>query len=304
MKIVMLLSLLFLFNGCGSSSKNSEEKKEPTKEDKEFGWIENSDFKKVNEVPFVSSKDLFNDVMGDDSLSAESISRLPEPKLEKMASSSNPVNSGIGKCYGKKFAEAEKVFEANYKRYKNNPTYWNQVGTCQFLKGEHRKALLFYNKARTLNSKYAPPVNNIGVIHQRQGRDQKALAAYKKAVELNKFSLTPIFNLAQLYLKYGFVDKAQNIFITLYNKNSSDIDVINALATGHLLKEQYKRSVNYYSKLSRSELSNARYGLNFSVALKSSGRVKDAKAVFDRINTGSMGNLGGYYNKVGRFLNE
>lgn len=302
MKIVIFLSLVLLYS-CGSTDKNGTNK-EPTKEDKEFGWIENNDFKKVDEVAFVSSQDLFNDVMGDDSLSAESISRLPEPKIEKVASSDDPVNSGIGKCYRKKFAEAEKLFEANYKRYKNNPTYWNQVGTCQLLKGEHRKALLFYNKARTLNARYSPPVNNIGVIHQRQGRDQKALAAYKKAVELNKFSLTPIFNLAQLYLKYGFVDKAQNIFRTLYNKSSSDSDVINALGTGHLLKEEYKSSVNYFSKLSRKELSNARYGLNFSIALKSSGRVKDAKAVFDRINTSTMGNLGGYYNKVGRFLNE
>jgi len=300
----LLIFLLILNIGCSSSEKSENSKKELTPEDKEFGWIENSAFEKVDEVPFNSNQDLFEQVSGDDSLSKESISRLPSPKIEKVASSDDPVNQGIGKCYGKNFAEANKIFEANYKRYKNNPVYWNQVGTCQFLKGEYRKALLFYNKARTLSSNYAPPVNNIGVIHQRQGRDQKALAAFKKAVELNKFSLTPIFNLAQLYLKYGFVDKSQNIFKTLYNKNSDDVDVLNALGTGQLLKENYPISINYFSKIPRSKLSDPKYGLNFAIALKAGGQVKDAKAVFDRIDTNSMGDLGGYYNKVGRYLNE
>lgn len=303
MKLVVLFLLIGLY-GCGSSDKKSEEKKNQTPEDKEFGWIENSDFQKVNEVEFQSSEDLFNEVAGDDSLSAESISRLPAPRIEKVAASNNPVSRVIGKCYGKKFADAEADFEKSYKKYKNHPAYWNQIGTCQFLKGEYRKALLFYNKARTLNANYAPPVNNIGVIHQRQGRDQKALAAYKKAVELNKFSLTPIFNLAQLYLKYGFVDKAENIFETLYDKNSGDVDVLNALGTGNLLKEKYSRSIDYFSRIPRNKLSNAKYGLNFAVALKAGGRVKDAKAVFDRINASTLGNLGGYYNEVGRFLNE
>ncbi|MBK26659.1 MAG: hypothetical protein CME70_21845 [Halobacteriovorax sp.] len=300
----LLLVILILNLGCSSNEKSKGTKKELTPEDKEFGWIENSAFEKVDEVAFNSNQDLFEQVSSDDSLSKESISRLPTPKIEEVASSNDPVSQGIGKCYGKNFTEADKIFEANYKRYKNNPAYWNQVGTCQFLKGEYRKALLFYNKARTLNANYAPPVNNIGVIHQRQGRDQKALAAFKKAVELNKFSLTPIFNLAQLYLKYGFVDKSQNIFKTLYNKNSDDIDVLNALGTGQLLKENYSVSINYFSKIPRGKLSNPKYGLNFAIALKAGGRVKDAKAVFDRIDTKSMGDLGGYYNKVGRYLNE
>ncbi len=303
MKYLLVFILLFNF-GCGSSDKNADSKKELSPEDKEFGWIENSAFEKVTEVPFNSTQDLFEEVSSDDSLSKESISRLPGPKIEEVASSDDPVSRGIGKCYGKNFAEANKIFEANYKRYKNNPAYWNQIGTCQFLKGQYRKALLFYNKARTLSSSYAPPVNNIGVIHQRQGRDQKALAAFKKAVELNKFSLTPIFNLAQLYLKYGFVDKSQNIFKTLYNKNDDDVDVLNALGTGQLLKENYSVSINYFSKIPRGKLSNPKYGLNFAIALKAGGRVKDAKAVFDRLDTKSLGDLGVYYNKVGRYLNE
>ncbi|MFT6069413.1 MAG: tetratricopeptide (TPR) repeat protein [Bacteriovoracaceae bacterium] len=298
----ILMTFILVISSCGSSDKNSSAGSTP--EDKEFGWIENKAFNKVSEVPYNSSEDIFKEVMNDDSLSAESISRLPAPKIERISESSDPVSQGIGKCYGKDFAEAEKVFESNYKRYKNHPGYWNQIGTCQFLKGEYRKALLFYNKSRGLNPRYAPPVNNIGVIHQRQGRDQKALSAYEKAVELNKFSLTPLFNLGQLYLKYGFVEKAEGVFNTLYRKNSDDVDVLSALGTSALLKEDYSRAVSFFSKIPRRQLSEAKLGLNFSVALKAAGREKDAKTVFERVDPQSLGDLGGYYNKVGRFINE
>lgn len=296
------MAFLLVFSSCGSSDKNNGANSTP--EDKEFGWIENKAFNKVSEVQYNSSEDIFREVMGDDSLSGESISRLPAPKIERISESDDPVSSGIGKCYGKNFAEAEKIFESNYKKYKNHPGYWNQVGTCHFLKGEYRKALLFYNKSRSLNSKYAPPVNNIGVIHQRQGKDQKALSAFEKAVELNKFSLTPLFNLGQLYLKYGFVEKAENVFNTLYRKNSKDIDVLSALGTSALLKENYSRAVSFFSKIPRQSLADAKVGLNFSVALKAAGRVKDAKTVFERVDPQTLGELGGYYNKVGRFINE
>ncbi len=298
----VLMAFILVVSSCGSTDKNNSEGNSP--EDKEFGWIENKAFNKVSEVQYNSSEDMFKEVMGDDSLSSESISRLPAPKIERISKSSDPVSQGIGKCYGKDFAQAEKIFEANYKRYKNHPGYWNQIGTCQFLKGEYRKALLFYNKSRGLNSKYAPPVNNIGVIHQRQGRDQKALSAFEKAVELNKFSLTPLFNLGQLYLKYGFVDKAEGVFNTLYRKNSNDVDVLSALGTSALLKENYSRAVAFFSKIPRKELSKAQVGLNFSVALKAAGRIKDAKTVFERVDPQTLGDLGGYYNKVGRFINE
>lgn len=298
----LLMALVLIISSCSSSGK--KDGTEQTLEDKEFGWVENEAFNKVSEVQYKSSEDMFKEVMGDDSLSSESISRLPAPRIEKIADSDDPVSQGIGKCYGKNFVEAEKVFEKNYKKYKNHPGYWNQIGTCQFLKGEYRKALLFYNKSRSLNSNYAPPVNNIGVIHQRQGKDQKALSAFEKAVELNKFSLTPLFNLGQLYLKYGFVEKAEGVFNTLYRKNSSDIDVLSALGTSALLKEDYSRSVAFYSKIPRSNLSDAKVGLNFSVALKAAGRNKDAKTVFERVDPQTLGELGGYYNKVGRFINE
>ncbi len=301
MKNLFCLSLiLLLVTSCGSSSKKSENQ---SPESQEFSWIENNDFESGETVKYDENSDLFEGSESSyDSLSSESIARLPEFKLEVVATSKDTIGKVISLCYQKKFKEASQVMDSLFKKYKNHPAYWNQVGTCFFLQGNMRGALLYYNKSLSLNKNYAPPINNLGVIYQKDGREQKALLAFKKASELNSFSLTPIFNLSQMYLKYGFTDKARSLLAALFKKNGKDMDVINSLAVSYMIEGNYTEALKWYDKIPRDLHSRYDIGINYALTLKLSGRVKDAQTVFERINVTKLGDSSTYYGKVKRYL--
>ena len=265
-KLLLYSLILLLCASCGSSSK--KEKKQEQK-NQEFAWIENNDFEAGETVKYDETNDLFGgDESEYDSLSTESIARLPEFKLESVATREDSISKVISLCYQRKFKEASSVMDNLFKKYKNHPAYWNQVGTCYFLQGNMRGALLYYNKSRSLNKNYAPPINNLGVIYQREGREQKALLAFKKASELNSFSLTPIFNLSQMYLKYGFTDMARSLLVALEKKNSKDNDVINSLAVSYMIEGKFQEALKWYEKISRNLYSRYDVGINYALTLK------------------------------------
>jgi tetratricopeptide (TPR) repeat protein len=297
-----ILSLVLLVS-C-STTKTKEQLMDEALE-KEFAWIENSDFNKIPEIPFKPGQDKFvGKESKHDALTAESIARLPEPKLEDIEENSenDPVARIISLCYQRQFNKALKVFDENYHRYKKHPSYWNQLGTCHFLQHNYRKALLYYNKARDLNSKYAPPINNLGVIYQKEGKDQKALLAFKKASKMNLSSRTPTFNLAQLYLKYGFVDKAFKLFNSLYAANNKDVDVVNAMAVCFLLKGNVDQAIAYYKKLDSDYYEQAHVGLNYAIALKIKGEDGKAKRIFKDIEGSNLKGLRVHYGRVAQFI--
>lgn len=299
-KLLTFSIILFLATSCGSSSKK-EQTQDP--KNQEFAWIENNDFEAGETVKYDETSDIFGgDESEFDSLSTESIARLPEFKLEVVATSKDSIGKVISLCYQRKFKEASQVMDALFKKYKNHPAYWNQIGTCFFLQGNMRGALLYYNKSLSLNKNYAPPINNLGVIYQRDGREQKALLAFKKASELNSFSLTPIFNLSQMYLKYGFTDKARSLLAALVKKNSKDNDVINSLAVSYMIEGNYQEALKWYEKIPRDLHSRYDVGINYALTLKLAGRPSDAKTVFERINVTKLGDSTEYYGKVKRYL--
>ena len=205
------------------------------------------------------------------------------------------------KCYQGKYDEALKIADDQYTKFKNNTSYWNQLGTCYFLKSDYAKAILFYNKSRDLDSKYIPPVNNLGVVYQKQGKFQKALAAFKLASDLNTFAVTPTYNLAQLYLRFGTVGKALPIFQGLQKRSPKDIEVGSALASAYLIKGDYQSAVDIYGKFDKATLATPSVGLNYAVALKLLNRPIDAQTVLSNVSSPS-GPISEYAQKVERFI--
>jgi Flp pilus assembly protein TadD len=302
MKNILILSLIALLTSCGTTSTNDEDAR-LTALDKEFDWVENNDFIHEKEIPFNAISDEYiGEVSNYDSLAKESIARLPEPKLMVVEKKGETISKVVSLCYQKRFDEAFNLLDKKYRLYKKHPSYWNQVGTCYLIKGDRRKALLFYNKSRDLKSNYAPPINNLGVLYLREGQDQKALAAFKKASEVKSFSMTPIFNMSQLYLKYGQIKKAKTLLAALYRKSSSDQDVLSSLGTAYLIEGNSKKASALFSKI-KSELHiHPAIGINFSLALKLSGRPNDAKTVLSNIDQSQLSGLDEYYNKARNFV--
>ncbi len=299
--LITVLALLFLASCSSGPTKNENTGSNQVAqgESEEFAWIESVDFTQDPEVPFVESQDVYpQEIEKLDILSSESLARVPSPKLDVDQNAADPLTGVALKCYSRNFDEGFSSLKQLYNKFKSHPSYWNILGTCYFLQGDERKALLFFNKARGINGRYVPAINNLGVVYQRQGKDQKALAAYKKASEINSFALTPNFNMAQIYLQYGHKEKAKQTFIALYKKEGTDAELLNALAFIYLVEGEPKKSVTLYSRIDERKFELPEFGLNYAYALKLSGRISDAQSVFSKIDRENLGAMQSYYNKV------
>lgn len=307
MKYLFLLSFIV---SCAQVEVSKQDTQKTTKRkissaEEDFSWVEKLDFDKKSETKYVSDKDKFdfsNVEESNHALLNESLSSLSEAKLEEgLEKNTDPLSKMNIKCYQRKFEEAFKISDDIYSNYKNNTSYWNQIGTCYLLKLDYGKAILFYNKSIDLDSKFAPPVNNLGVVYERQGKFQKALAAFKMASNLNTFSSTPTYNLALLYLKFGTVGKSLPIFQGLLKRSPNDVSVQSAFASSLLIRGDLQGAIDQFSKIEKSALSNPTIGLNFAVALKLAGRPIDAKTVFANI-TQTTNHLSEYSQKVENFI--
>lgn len=278
MKYLLTLILLSTLVSCGSSSKSDS--KTQVAEDIPFNWLNNDDFKPVKEIEYDEGDDHYTGNIEDqDAISVETMAKIPPAKLQELVEEEDPISGPISLCYQKNFVAAFNKFDRAYKQLKNNAAYWNQVGTCYYLQGESRKALLYYNKARDLVKDYAPAINNIGLIHYRNGEVGKALSAFKTAYEVSKFSVTPSFNLAMMYLQFGFVEKAEPLLVALYKKNAGDNDVLNALAHMYMMKNDYSKAVSAFSHLSGDVMRIPAVSISLSYALYKTGQKDKAMTV-------------------------
>ena len=277
------ICLLVLFISCGSNEKYSQSS-DSSIEDL-FESINNDDFKRPPQVPFRKRDDYLKpEEITDDSLKAESAERYTESVLEDLESSENPLFVLLSYCKTRRYKEASVLADKLYARYSKHPGYWNQLGTCYLKKGDFGRAEIMYNKSRKINTKYAPPVNNIGVILFKKGFSQKALAAFKRATELAPFSLTPAFNHSNILLQFGHYKKAQIVLKKLYTLNDRDKDILNTMAVSEIMKGSPNKALSYYNKIDSSFLKDAKYGVNYALALYLTGKKNEARVVVENLN--------------------
>jgi tetratricopeptide (TPR) repeat protein len=305
-----LLPVLILLSACSSTPGNVVRKTAADgdgKTEEDYSWVEQLNFDRKAETKYQADKDEFN-ISSEEpghALVKESLSGLSAVRLEDAISKTDDSLNKISiKCYQNKFEEGFKIADEVYNQFKNNTSYWNQIGTCYALKSDYAKAILFYNKSRDLDSKFIPPINNLGVVYVRQGKFQKALAAFKKASALNNFSVTPAYNLAHLYLRFGTVGKAMPIFQGLQKKSPMDVEVNSALASALLLKGDYSSAAQIYGLLDKETLAKPGIGLNYAVALKLLNRPIDAQTVFGNISVATNAEIKEYAQKVEKFIRK
>ncbi len=304
-----LFPILFILAACTTNS-NRVVSQAPTideivKTDEANSWVDQLSFEKKVEKKYLADEDGFTFLLDEKKniLSKESLVNIGTVQLEEsLAKIQDPLTKFVAKCYQQKFDEGLKLADEIYQIYKNNTSYWNQVGTCYLLRSDYSKAILFYNKSRDLDAKYSPAVNNLGVIYFRQGKFSKALLAFKKASDLGKFSVTPNYNLAQLFLKFGNAAKAISILQGLQKRSPQDQDVVAALATANLLNGDYPQAIIGFSTLDKSIIQRPNVGLNYCVALKLLNRKSESLAIFSNMAPASSGPLLDYYQKVEKFI--
>ncbi len=273
MKILILLIVMW---GCSSTSK-----KVATTDPAADIKLSNQDFKKTNPVAYSPSQDQYLTSQGS-ALGTETLSQLDSNAINNASNEKDPMSAMMARCYKGDFENALKIADAIFNSYQKHPSYWNQLGSCHLLKGNERKALLFYNKSLEVKSNYAPALNNIGVIYKRNGQDQKAHVAFEKASKSSRFAKTPRYNLAYLYLHNGIAEKALTLFSSLLNDYPSEVEIIIGAANSSALTGRWSEALDLFMRVPDQYRSRSDVGLNMSLAAYQANKKELARQILSR----------------------
>ncbi len=294
MKFLIGSSIVLLLVGCAT--------KKTTTTFKDVDDIKQEDFKGKKQIRYKKTDDYFS------SVKSEYTSALNEESLERVFQYDGDVkiegtlNELTELCYNGKFNEAKNLFKKFSKTYLKNAIYWNQVGTCFLLEGKRRKALLFFNKALSLKSNYAPSLNNLGVMYMKEKDYSRALVAFRRARKSSDFNKTPRFNLANLYLNFGLYDRAITHANVLYGASKTDVDVLNILGTANLMKNEISQAIKYFSLIDSDFLEKPAYGINYALALHLDGKKERAIDAFEDIEKKDQKEWKKYYREVANMI--
>ena len=141
------------------------------------------------------------------------------------------------------------ILDKIFFKYKKESRYWNSISVCYFLSGNNRKADLYLNKALSIDNKFAPSINNLGVLSSRRKLYKRAFDFFNKSSKVNSFSITPILNKAQVLLRFNLVDKACPVFMNLYSEDPLNKDIGHGYGTCLLFMGKPKEAYRVYKNL-------------------------------------------------------
>ena len=89
-------------------------------------------------------------------------------------------------------------------------TFWeyDARGVLYTMRGDYAQAILDYNRALEINTKYGNAYNNRGNIHYSQGKYAQAISDYDKAIEQNPKNSEAYTNRGNAYYSQGKYDRA------------------------------------------------------------------------------------------------
>lgn len=280
MKKVFIIFLGLFLVSCGSSQIKDDRLSDEDLAD--LQGLTNDDFKPVRDIRYNSEADYH--VIGDvvnDALKDESLAKIDPERIEEVEKN---IQGVMGLCYLGKTAEGLKKLDELYPKFKKNPSFWNQMGSCYLKQGQYRKAKIFYNKSLSLDKSYVPAINNLGVIYIKEAKDQKALAAFNEVLKF-KNSKTARYNLANMYIKYGQFVKAEKMLMSLKNTYPKDKDIILSLAFSRLYRGDSNAALSYMSKLDDKLLRRPGFSLAlfYSYKLKKDKKARDIEKYLERV---------------------
>jgi tetratricopeptide (TPR) repeat protein len=225
-----------------------------------------------------------------DLLSGESFIRYSEPRLENLNTNKN--YTAISFCHNGDVEKGLEQLKEKYSEAKLDPEYWNNIGTCYYLKGDISKAKFYYNTAistaKDKNLAYPFALNNLGVMYLKLRQYELAYESFSNARKLSPDSLTPVFNLAQFHLSFAEYNNAYEILLSLYQKNPKDVDILSSLGTLHLYKKDYNTAISYFSKIQNEHLNRADIATHYAMALYQIGDYEKAILIVKESKTGEI----------------
>ncbi len=219
-----------------------------------------------------------------DVLSKESLWRYSPPLRAQLKIAGEAPYNGLVACYEGDFKKGQEDLRQALSSGRNDPEYWNSVGTCHYLKGDLDKAEYFYLMAEgtALQRKITFPAaqNNLGLVYLKLGHRDNALEQWEKASRSG--ALTPTFNLGVMLAEYGHVDRALGLLGKLHRLNSKDPELLLALAMVHLQSGDHKKALGLFEKLPETALERPAAAIGLAHALLLQGKVQEAQKALGR----------------------
>ena len=266
--IVSLLFIAIIIVSCSSKTKKAKKSINVVSEktDKEDVFISSKverssvfnpydinsvSFKKIKVRKINKELDFYNNSFSKKNLlSRETLNLFTRSELSKMKlETKDPISLSMIFCYQKKYKDGFDLLDKIFFKYKKESRYWNSLAVCYFLSGKYRKADLYLNKALSIDNKFAPSINNLGVLNNKRKLYKSAFDFFNKSSKVNSFSVTPILNKAQILLRFNLLEKACPIFRSLYAEDPFNKDIGHGYGTCLLFKDKPKDAYSVYKNM-------------------------------------------------------
>lgn len=137
---------------------------------------------------------------------------LWEDVIEKHPNHSRAlINLGVVYKNRKDFDKANEYFEKSLVSNKNYTAAYYNLGDIQFMLGNYKDAIFFFNKTLSLKLStklHLDTLNSLGISYSEMGEPDQSVNTFKEAVRLFPNSLLPYNNLGMQYIKMGKADMA------------------------------------------------------------------------------------------------
>jgi len=227
-----------------------------------------------------------------DILSEESMMRYDSKRIDRIDSLvTDVITKASLACHQNKFIKGFGLLENSMQENKNNPFYWNALGTCYLINNDSNKAIFFYSigleairSAKNVEKSLAEATlyNNIGLIHLNYKRYNEAYDMLNKSILIQPNLFTPKFNLAQLYLEFNFNDKALALLKALEAINPNDVDLLFGISLIHFRNKDYKKSLQTLKKIKNDYLNRADIVGLYAYNLLLNNQLEEAKKIIEK----------------------
>ncbi len=125
------------------------------------------------------------------------------------------------------YGQAISYYKEAIKRHQSDEhkaVLWDNIGGIYRVMGEREKAIDAYQRATSLDPKYAASWYSLGNIYAALDRDEEAIDAYKRATEANTDAPWPYHNMALVYEKLERYAEATTAYKQAIERHVTDHD--------------------------------------------------------------------------------
>lgn len=184
-----------------------------------------------------------------------------------------------------------------------SPTIIYNFGRLQLSKGETDKAIKYFKDAIAKKPLFVKAYDAIGEIYEDMGDVQSAIKYYEAAHDISSSNTDRLITLSKLYKKAGETDRAENILKDAVSDVRQDVST-----SGHLMGEMYlaknenEKALEILIKAYKKNSSDTSIMQSLAEAYRKVGQPEQAIEIYKEILKINPNNASAYYSMGKTFL--